>query len=63
MKPGFIMNVEITEQLKLWMYTHSLNNPRKFKQMLCARKPMAAAFWDKKGMLVVEFMQQGTTII
>jgi hypothetical protein len=24
---------------------------------------MAAAFWDRKGMLVVEFMQQGIIII
>jgi hypothetical protein len=27
-----------------------------------ARKLMAAFFWERKGVLVVEFMQQGTTI-
>jgi hypothetical protein len=30
--------------------------------MLSARKLMAAIFWDRKGVLVVEFMQQGATI-
>jgi hypothetical protein len=33
-----------------------------FKQMLSARKLMATVFWDRKGVLMVEFMQQGTTI-
>jgi hypothetical protein len=27
-----------------------------------ARKLMATVFWDRKGMLTMEFMQQGTTI-
>jgi hypothetical protein len=27
-----------------------------------ARKLMAAVFWNRKGVLMVEFMQQGTTI-
>jgi hypothetical protein len=35
----------------------------KFKQCLPARKPMTADFWDRKGMLIVEFMQQGTTML
>jgi hypothetical protein len=42
------------------MYTHSPNKP-KFKQT-SARKLMAAVFWGRKGVLMVEFMQQGTTI-
>jgi transposase len=29
---------------------------------LPARKVMAAVFWDRKGVLMVEFMQQGTTM-
>jgi hypothetical protein len=41
--------------------THSPNNLIKFKQT-SARKLMAAVFWDRKGVLMVEFMQQGTTI-
>jgi histone-lysine N-methyltransferase SETMAR len=29
---------------------------------MSARKPMATVFWDRKGVLMVEFMQQGTTV-
>jgi hypothetical protein len=29
---------------------------------LPARKLMATVFWDRKGVLMVEFMQQGTTM-
>jgi hypothetical protein len=36
-------------------------NLKKCKQ-ISARKLMAAVFWDRKGVLMVEFMQQGTTI-
>jgi hypothetical protein len=43
------------------MHTHSKNKVKKFKQM-SARKLMATVFWDRKGVLMVEFMQQGTTI-
>jgi hypothetical protein len=42
--------------------THSPNKPKRFKEMLFARKLMAAVFWDRKGVLMLEFMQQGTTI-
>jgi histone-lysine N-methyltransferase SETMAR len=56
------VNVETKEQSKQWMHTHSPNRPEKFKQM-SARKLMAAVLWDRKGVLMVEFMQQGTTII
>jgi hypothetical protein len=30
--------------------------------MLSARKQMATVFWDRKGVLMVEFMQQKTAI-
>jgi hypothetical protein len=33
----------------------------KFKQTLFAIKLMQTVFWDRKGVLMVEFMQQGTT--
>jgi hypothetical protein len=36
--------------------------PRKFKQTLSARKLLATVFWDTKGVLLVDFMPQGTTI-
>ena len=44
------------------MHTHSLNKPRKFKQSLANRKLMATLFWDRKGVLLIEFMEPGTTI-
>jgi hypothetical protein len=57
------VNVETKEQSKQWMHTHSPNKPEKFKQTSSARKLMATVFWDKKGLLRVEFMQQGTTVM
>jgi hypothetical protein len=50
------MNVETKEQSKQWMHTHSPNKPKKFRQTY-ARKLMATVW-----VLMVEFMQQGTTI-
>jgi hypothetical protein len=44
------------------MHTHSLNNSKNLKETLFARKLMATVFWDGKGVLMVEFMQQGATI-
>jgi hypothetical protein len=55
------VNVETKEQSKQWIHTHSPNKPKKFQET-SARKLMAAVFWDKKGELMVEFMQQGATI-
>jgi hypothetical protein len=43
-------------------HTHLPNKQKKFKQM-STRKLMAAVFWDRKGVLIVEFMQQGTTVM
>jgi hypothetical protein len=57
------VNVEIKEQSKQWMHTHSPNKLKEFKLTLSARKMMATVFWDRKGVLMVEFMQQGTTIM
>jgi hypothetical protein len=34
----------------------------KFKQTLSARKLMTTVFWDRAGVVMVEFMQQGNTI-
>jgi hypothetical protein len=30
---------------------------------MCARKLMTPVFWDRKGVLMVEFMQKGTTVM
>jgi hypothetical protein len=35
---------------------------KKISKTLSVRKLMATVFWDRKGVLTVEFMQQGTTI-
>jgi hypothetical protein len=56
------VNGETKEQSKRWMHTNSPNKPKNFKQTLSARKLMATVFRDRKGVLMVEFMQQGTTV-
>jgi hypothetical protein len=56
------VNVESKEQSKQWMQTHSPKKSKRFKQTLSARKLMAVVFWDRKGMLIVEFMKQRTII-
>jgi hypothetical protein len=45
------------------MHTHSPNKLKKFKHTLSARRLMAAVFWGRKGVLMVEFMHQGTTVM
>jgi hypothetical protein len=56
------VNVETTEQSKQWMHTHSPNKAKKFKLILSARKLIAAVFWGRKGVLMVEFMQHEITV-
>jgi hypothetical protein len=51
------VNVETKKQSKPRMHTHSPNKPKKLKQTLSVGKLMATVFWDRKGMLVVEFTQ------
>jgi hypothetical protein len=55
------VNVETKRQTPQCTHTHSPNKLRKYKQTL-ARKLMATVLWDRKGVLMVEFMQQGTII-
>jgi hypothetical protein len=52
------VNVETKEQSKQLMCTHSPNKLKKFKET-SARKLFAAVFWERSGVLLVEFMQQG----
>jgi hypothetical protein len=57
------VNAESKEQSKQWMRTHSPNRQNIFnKRCLSARKLMATVFWERNGVLIVEFMQEGTTI-
>jgi hypothetical protein len=55
--------IEAKEQSEQWMHTRSLNKPKKYnKCCLPVRKLMTAVFWDRKGVLIEEFMQQWTTV-
>jgi hypothetical protein len=56
------VNVETREHSKQWMHTHSTDKLKKFEQTLSARKLMVYVFWDREGVLIVKFMQQGTTV-
>jgi hypothetical protein len=56
------VNVETKEHSKHWMHTHSSKKPKHCKHALCARKLVAAVFWDRKGGLMVKVTQQETTI-
>jgi transposase len=57
------VNTEKKEQSKQWrMHTHSPNKPKKFKQTPLNKKLMATVFWDRKGILLTEFIAPGTTI-
>lgn len=53
---------ETKRQSQQWMHTNSPNKPTKFKQTFNNHKIMATVFWDHKGVLLLEFMQPGTTI-
>jgi transposase len=53
------VNIETKEQSKQWMHSH-LPNRKNVNKRLAARKLMATVFWDRKGVLMVEFVQQGT---
>ncbi|UYV75172.1 hypothetical protein LAZ67_12002744 [Cordylochernes scorpioides] len=52
---------ETKEQFKQWKHTPS-PKPLKFKQTLSAEKLMATVFWDRKGLLLCDFMRRGTII-
>jgi histone-lysine N-methyltransferase SETMAR len=52
---------ETKQQSRLWKHTGS-PPPKKFKQQLSAGKIMASVFWDRRGVLLIEFMPRGTTI-
>lgn len=56
------VNPETKEQSKMWAHSDSPTKPKKARQDFSARKLMATVFWDAKGVLLVEFMERGTTI-
>lgn len=52
---------ETKVQSKQWKHPSS-PRAKKFKQILSAGKIMASVFWDRKGVLLCEFLPRGTTI-
>jgi histone-lysine N-methyltransferase SETMAR len=52
---------ESKQQSLEWRHSRSPKK-RKFKVTQSARKIMATFFWDRKGVLLIEFMPTGTTI-
>jgi histone-lysine N-methyltransferase SETMAR len=58
------VNVQTKLQSKklIHTHTHTPNKSKKFKQMMSARKLMGTVFWDRKGVLMEELVQQGTII-
>lgn len=52
---------ESKQQSMEWRHSFSPKK-RKFKVKQSARKIMATVFWDRKGVLLIEFMPTGTTI-
>jgi hypothetical protein len=56
------VNVETKEESMQWMHIHSPNKLKVFKQIMSARKLLATLFRDRKGVMMVELRQRGTTI-
>jgi len=52
---------ESKQQSLHWKLTGCLKR-KKFKQTISTRKIMCTVFWDRQGVLLVEFLPQGTTI-
>jgi len=52
---------KLKQQSMEWRHT-SLPTKTKFKQTTSTRKVMCTMFWDRKGVLLVDFLLQGSTI-
>jgi hypothetical protein len=53
---------ETNEQPKQRMHTYPKTRRKSLNKRLPARKLMKTVFWDRKGVLMVEFMQRKSTI-
>jgi histone-lysine N-methyltransferase SETMAR len=58
---AFHFTPETKQQSREWRHSSS-PKPRKFKTTQYAGKVMATVFWDRKGVLLVDFMAHGTII-
>lgn len=56
------VNCETKLQSMQWGHTSSPQKPKKCMQTMSARKIMATVFWDRKGVILVDFLERGTTI-
>lgn len=56
------VNAETKQQSMAWGHTNSPCKPKKARQTFSTRKVMTTVFWDAEGVLLVEFMERGTTI-
>lgn len=52
---------ETMGQSMQWRHTHS-PSAKKFRTTLSDRKVMASIFWERKGVILVDYMVCGTTI-
>jgi len=57
----FYHTPESTQQSLQWRHTHSPRT-KKFKTSISVKKIMEFIFWDRKGILLVDFMPPGTTV-
>jgi len=53
---------ETKKQSMGWGHTSSPKKPRKCLQILSVRKIMSTVFWDREGVLLVDFLESGSTI-
>jgi len=58
---GFHHTPESKQQSLQWHHTHSPRT-KKFKTSISVKKFKASVFWDRKGILLVDFMPPGATI-
>ena len=58
---GFHHTSESKQQSLPWCHTHS-SKTKKFKTLISVKKIMASVFWDRKGILPVDFMPPGATV-
>ncbi|XP_017791911.1 PREDICTED: histone-lysine N-methyltransferase SETMAR-like [Habropoda laboriosa] len=56
----FLDSIVTGDETCQWKHPES-PKPRKFKQTLSVGKAMASVFWNRKGLLLCEFMPAGTT--
>jgi len=52
---------ETKRQSSQWRHTGSLP-AKKFKTSISAKKIMASVFWDRKGIILIDFLPQKKTI-